>query len=538
MTRFALTKTTPLLLGLLALAACPGDTTPIDTEGTTGDGDTTMTPTTLPMTTTIDPDDTGTGDVTSDSGSETAEPTTTGGPVCEPECPMGECCVAGSCFAAPAPTCDGGCGEDEDCVCPEGMDPCDCAGECVPSACGIDGNYDPCFGVECEAGYICLVDNVANPTISWCALQECGSACDCPIPPEGFDASCEDLIMAGSGQCSIACDAGACPEGMLCIQNSICVWPAAEPQPQYGDCLNTPPCDMGLVCASDGASYGWCGTLDCANDMACEPAPATGDAPPVCIPINMDMNTICALDCSMGQTCPDGMACVFDQICAWVPPPYGDCLTNPGSCQPAEDTCFDDGASACSQSGCADATECPAAPATGDAVVACSDFGNGNTCYLDCSMGETCPDGMVCTDVGMGMGAGSACMWPFVPPDFTCVDSDLGGALGAAVAMGTTLGGGDDFNPSCSDGNDEDVELQWTAPADGTYTFDTIGSPLDTVLSVFTHCTGMELACNDDIDLAMMNYQSEVTLDLVAGQTVVIVIDGWNDTGDYELNIN
>jgi hypothetical protein len=47
-------------------------------------------------------------------------------------------------------------------------------------------------------------------------------------------------------------------------------------------------------------------------------------------------------------------------------------------------------------------------PPTGDAPVACDDLGSGSTCYLDCAGGQTCPDGTVCTAVGMGM----ACLWP------------------------------------------------------------------------------------------------------------------------------
>ena len=100
MARFALIKTTPLLLGTLALAACPSDDTTQETEGTsTSDGDTTVSPTTMPPVTTIDPDSGSGSGSESGSGSTTAEPTT-GGPVCDPECDAGECCVAGSCFMA------------------------------------------------------------------------------------------------------------------------------------------------------------------------------------------------------------------------------------------------------------------------------------------------------------------------------------------------------------------------------------------------------------------------------------------------------
>jgi hypothetical protein len=416
MTRFVLTKATPLLLGMLALAACPGDDVGIDPDGTSTGDDTTGN--TMPPVTTIEPD--------SGSGESTAVDPTTGGPQCEPECPTGECCVAGSCFSPQPPTCAGGCGSDEDCVCPEGMDPCDCEGECVPSECGFDGTYDPCFAVDCPAGYTCLVDSVGAPTVSWCAFQGCGNACDCPFTPDGFEAGCTDLTGTGTNFCSIACaNDGSCPEGMTCFGGGVaCVWPAeepGEPQPQYGDCINVGPCDAGLTCVSDAAmTFGWCSTINCVDDTACQPPPATGDAPAICAPIN-DMVDACLLDCSTGQTCPDGMACFAGFVCVWeevVPPPptlpsYGDCADNPAAtCQPSEDACVTDaasGAAACSQSGCADAGECPAAPATGNAPVACGDLGGGNTCYLDCAAGQTCPDGTVCTALGA---AGSACLWP------------------------------------------------------------------------------------------------------------------------------
>jgi hypothetical protein len=115
------------------------------------------------------------------------------------------------------------------------------------------------------------------------------------------------------------------------------------------------------------------------------------------------------------------MDCFMGQICLWpvmdMPPPaqdgYGDCVNNPlATCAPGEDACVVDNAmnpmvGVCSQSGCAAAGDCLMAPATGTAVVTCGDVdGNGDTCYLDCSMGEVCPDGMSC-DMGL-----QACVWP------------------------------------------------------------------------------------------------------------------------------
>lgn len=49
---------------------------------------------------------------------------------------------------------------------------------------------------------------------------------------------------------------------------------------------------------------------------------------------------------------------------------------------------------------CDDVCDCWAAPATGDAPVACRSLvaGDDGTCVLDCSAGQTCPDGMTCLD--------------------------------------------------------------------------------------------------------------------------------------------
>lgn len=51
---------------------------------------------------------------------------------------------------------------------------------------------------------------------------------------------------------------------------------------------------------------------------------------------------------------------------------------------------------------CADACECPAPPATGDAVVPRGDVAGPAgpdgmpDCYLSCQAGQTCPDGQIC----------------------------------------------------------------------------------------------------------------------------------------------
>jgi hypothetical protein len=116
-----------------------------------------------------------------------------------------------------------------------------------------------------------------------------------------------------------------------------------------------------------------------------------------------------------------------------------------------------------------------------------------------------------------------------------CPADSLGSAVPQTVS-GTTVGLPDVVAPSCADPGSPEATYSFTAPADGTYTFDTLGSTFDTVLHIHDgDCFGPELDCDDDT----VDVQSVVTLTLAAGQTVVVVVDGYGgDAGDYTLNVN
>jgi hypothetical protein len=92
-----------------------------------------------------------------------------------------------------------------------------------------------------------------------------------------------------------------------------------------------------------------------------------------------------------------------------------------------------------------------------------------------------------------------------------------------------------DIDASCGGTGGNDRVIAFTAPSDSTFVFDTVGSSFDTKLALYSDCV-TEIGCNDDI--APGNLQSELSLPMLTGQTVLVVIDGFNGlTGDYVLNI-
>lgn len=115
--------------------------------------------------------------------------------------------------------------------------------------------------------------------------------------------------------------------------------------------------------------------------------------------------------------------------------------------------------------------------------------------------------------------------------DWNCIEADL-----EDTATGTTAGAEDDFAASCGTGSSPDVAYRFVAPASGYYSFDTLGSAFDTVVSVYSGgCGGTELACNQDSGGMP---QSEAVVQLTKGQEVLVVVDGSvGDQGQYSLQV-
>ena len=124
-------------------------------------------------------------------------------------------------------------------------------------------------------------------------------------------------------------------------------------------------------------------------------------------------------------------------------------------------------------------------------------------------------------------------------PQIACADMNLGSALGPSVASGSVSGAGNQYAGCGGDFND--VTFGWFAPAAGSYQIDLCGSDQlwDSVLSVRDGtCTGPSLACNDDSCGGPAQLQPRVTVNLAAGQGIVIIVDSAIPTaGSYQLAI-
>ena len=156
-------------------------------------------------------------------------------------------------------------------------------------------------------------------------------------------------------------------------------------------------------------------------------------------------------------------------------------------------------------------------------------------------------DAATMTDAGPAMDAGATDAATGTPdggaPDAAVIpcspDSDLGSMTGASVSTGTTVGEGDDATGSCGDSpSGADLAFTWRAPSTGTWAFHTFGSDFDTVIHLHmgSDCsTATETACNDDY----RSLQSRVDADLMAGDMITIVVEGYGatDEGNYVLGI-
>ena len=121
-------------------------------------------------------------------------------------------------------------------------------------------------------------------------------------------------------------------------------------------------------------------------------------------------------------------------------------------------------------------------------------------------------------------------------PPVECVDVVLPNDGIPTGVAGSFFPGTSRFQPSCIDSVSGEVTVSFTAPYDSTFVFDTAGSSFDTVLyALGPNCTAPELACNDDSNGSLA---ASIALPMRGGESVVLVIDSFGETGEWSLGVS
>lgn len=392
----------------------------------------------------------------------------------------------------------------------EAQSDANCAGACGVVACGdgVIGGAEVCDGTAL-AGQDCVSQGFTGGTLA------CAGDCS------GFDTSgCTDVpsdccaAHAGVGCTDAACEASVCALDAFCCATS---WDAQCAGEAAGDPACVAGCTAGGTCGDDLIDGG----------ETCDGTDLAGES---CTTLGFTGGTLgCLGDCSDFDT--------------------SNCSNGPSDC------CSAHAGTGCSDAGC-EASVCGLDPfccstswdgqcageaeqdpaCTGGCGIACGDNVISGAEVCD----GTDLGGQSCASQGF-VGGALACNGSCTAFDTSacigvaaCSDQSIGSALGTPVATGNTAGDDNDLDPTCGAGNANDHVVTFTAPAAGSYTISTNGSTYDTVMAVFSDCA-TQIACDDDSGVGT---QSLLVLNLAAGQTILIAVDGFNGaTGNWNLNI-
>lgn len=206
----------------------------------------------------------------------------------------------------------------------------------------------------------------------------------------------------------------------------------------------------------------------------------------------------------------------------------------------------------CSAFGCADHVLDDDADATRPDRVAFAPLPDGEYTVAALDLEGWLVDDVDCTTGGEAdVGAGEATMTVGAEPRVACTfvvarEPGANDAFAAGQAItgssgsteGSNLGSGKEPGEPNHAGNagGASVWYRWTAPATGTYVFETSGSSFDTLLAAYTGSSVAALtqrAANDDW---FFSPTSLVFLDATAGTTYHLAVDGYDGaTGDVQL---
>jgi hypothetical protein len=137
--------------------------------------------------------------------------------------------------------------------------------------------------------------------------------------------TCLALFLLASLAACPSGDEGSSDEASETAQTDTTAGECVPPDGVYGNCIT----GGDAACMASGAPYCVTDTIDnpsigvctrrCDEVCDCWAAPSSGTAEVACTALVAgDPSKSCVLDCSSGQTCPDGMECLDPlQICVW-----------------------------------------------------------------------------------------------------------------------------------------------------------------------------------------------------------------------------
>lgn len=273
--------------------------------------------------------------------------------------------------------------------------------DCCKEACGPDGGGCCDDDAVCCGGGCCYTSSAFGKTAGVCS----NATCCLPGSPVGCGDHCCDV---GQSCCAMGC----CPDGLYCVDDSIC---CTNPNmincggsccSSSSDCINND-----TLCCESGIT---CGNQCCAPGEVCNPRTGLCD---YCEP--------CGSDCCgfADGPCCDGQCCAVDQVCL-----------NGASCCPKSRACsdrLDKRKTVCCPSGsacvngrcmtsCPDGEDISVAPdgtATCCPLYQCDNPSNDNVCVQN-----SCPGGVCCAD-------NQVCCPSDVPGQYSCSDAPCGGII-------------------------------------------------------------------------------------------------------------
>ncbi len=374
---------------------------------------------------------------------------------------------------------------------------------------GDDLGRDDCITQGFDEGTLGCSDDCMTLDTTRCIEYECGNDLI-----EGEDEVCDGTDLADADCVSEGFDVGelACSKDCSGLDTSACVLFSCGNDNVEGN----ETCDgsdlAGATCASEGLEGG---TLSCADDCMgydlgacdCEEEDIGGMEG-----VSVTSGNTAAEDDSLPVSC--GMGGGADRVIGFTAATAGDYVFDTeGSALDTVlavfDSCDDTSEIACNDDTVGFTSSVSVTLAAGQSVVVVVDGYSGDT-------------GAWQLNVNAGADG--------------CDEEDIMGMVGASVTTGTTAGEDEDFALTCGGATGSvDRVIRFVAPATATFTFDTVGSDYDTVLAAFDSCQeSSELACNDDTT----DLQSEVSVDLTAGQEIFVVVSGFNTaTGAFVLNV-